>query len=85
MLMLKSTHEMEMLQMQVEYQILLNKWNNLVEKINQKGGQSFLDGEKKENQFSKGEINTLINLCHPDKHQQKESAVKITQKLLAMR
>ena len=36
-------------------------------------------------QLNSEEIKTLITLCHPDKHQQKESAVKMTQKLLSMR
>lgn len=35
--------------------------------------------------FSATELKTLINLCHPDKHQGKQSAVSITQKLLGMR
>lgn len=36
-------------------------------------------------QFNKEEIDTLIRLCHPDKHNGKDSAKEITQKLLAMR
>lgn len=35
--------------------------------------------------FTKDEIRTLIQLCHPDKHGGKESAVTITQKLLKLR
>ena len=84
MLMLKSTHDMEMMQMKVKYSILLSQWNSLVDKINARGGESFLYDEDKK-QLSDDEIKTLINLCHPDKHQQKQSAVDITQKLLAMR
>jgi hypothetical protein len=36
-------------------------------------------------QFTDSEIRTLISLCHPDKHDQKQSAVTITQKLTSMR
>ena len=35
--------------------------------------------------FSQDEIKTLIRLCHPDKHGNRQSAVRITQKLLSMR
>ena len=36
-------------------------------------------------EFSGEELRTLISLCHPDRHGGKESAVRITQKLLALR
>ncbi len=36
-------------------------------------------------QFTKAEIRTLIQLCHPDKHDGKQSAVEITQKLIKLR
>lgn len=36
-------------------------------------------------QFSQDELNTILTLCHPDKHGGKESATRITQKLLHMR
>lgn len=84
MLMFVSTHEKEMLDMKVRYQVLLSEYNGLVGKINSRGGESFLYGDYS-NQFSEDEIKTLITLCHPDKHQQKQSAVEMTQKLLAMR
>lgn len=48
----------------------------------------WLDGhenKRSERVFSEEEIKTLIRLCHPDKHQGKQSAVSITQKLLGMR
>lgn len=61
---------------------LLEKHNKLVSTINDKGGQQFLDGKP---QFTQDEIRTLITLCHPDKHNNKESAKTVTQKLLAMR
>jgi predicted XRE-type DNA-binding protein len=36
-------------------------------------------------QFTQAELRTLIQLCHPDKHNGKQSAVAITQKLLQLR
>jgi hypothetical protein len=35
--------------------------------------------------FDDKEIKTLLSLCHPDKHDGKESAVRMTQKLLELR
>lgn len=40
---------------------------------------------KQSGQFTPAEIKTLIQLCHPDKHGGKQSAVHITSKLLKMR
>ena len=48
----------------------------------------WLDGQENkqsESAFSEEEIKVLIRLCHPDRHQGKQSAVSITQKLLGMR
>lgn len=64
----------------------MHRWNDLVELINSKGGQQFLDGPSAaESQFSEKDLKILIGLCHPDKHGGKESAHKMTQKLLEMR
>lgn len=72
-----------------KYASLLDEFNKLVDVINKKGGKQFLDhGVLPQNlpdQFSQEEIRTLINLCHPDKHNGKESAVEITKKLLNLR
>jgi hypothetical protein len=35
--------------------------------------------------FDKDEIKSMIALCHPDRHGGKESAVRITQKLLKLK
>jgi hypothetical protein len=35
--------------------------------------------------FTRDEFNSLLQLCHPDKHGGKESAVKMTQMLLSRR
>lgn len=66
------------------YNNLVDEWNGLVQKINERGGQAFLNGQQN-NQFSEAELRTLLSLCHPDKHGGKESATCITQKLIAMR
>lgn len=68
-----------------KYQRLLREWNGLVDKINESGGSEFLEGGIVKNEFSKGEIKTLLSLCHPDKHNGKKSATDITVKLLALR
>lgn len=70
------------------YNNLIDEWNGLVRQINERGGQAFLDGQmpsQQNTQFSEAELRTLLSLCHPDKHGGKESATRITQKLIAMR
>ena len=71
------------------YDELLEKFNEIINLINKKGGQRFLDEgilpEQAAPQFTKEEIKTLIQLCHPDKHGGKESAVEMTKKLNIIR
>lgn len=76
---------LQLLDKQLQYKALVDKWNELITDINEKGGQAFLDGEVTNSEFSQEEIKTLIQLCHPDKHAGKESAKNITQKLLTLR
>jgi hypothetical protein len=65
---------------------LLRKWNDLVERINQLGGESFLQGAtEKHVQFTADELQRLIQLCHPDKHDGKQMATEMTAKLLKMK
>lgn len=59
--------------LKVEHAALLTQWNALVEEINRKGGRSFLNGrasnaEADPLKLAKGDIKTLLSLCHPDKH-----------------
>ena len=74
-----------------KYMQLLQDYNALVGRINRLGGEEFLrkaripGAHAPNGQFSKAEIKSLISLCHPDKHQGKDSAVRITQKLLRMK
>lgn len=66
------------------YDSLLSQWNSLIAEINKKGGRDFLDSNLK-SQFSKEDIDKLILLCHPDKHNGKRLAVDLTSKLLKLR
>lgn len=70
------------------YEQLLKQYNDLIKRVNQKGGDQFLKYgsiQPQGAQISQDEIKTLIQLCHPDKHNGKESAVEITKKLLSLR
>lgn len=69
------------------YVALQRKWNNHVELINKKGGQDFIDNAVLggTGPLTKDDIKSLLQLCHPDKHDGKESAVQMTQKLLKIR
>lgn len=63
------------------------KWFNVVTLINSKGGQQFLDhatiGGKE--QFTDDDLRSLLQLVHPDKHDGKASAVRLTQKINQLR
>ncbi len=70
----------------IEYHILLTKWNLLVGRVNKHGGEAIFDRvEKASPQFTADEIRSLIQLVHPDKHGGKESAVRMTKKLLELK
>lgn len=58
---------------------LKNKIEELTDAIDQ------ISGQPQVRQFSAEEINQLIRLCHPDKHNNSKSSTEITQKLLQMR
>ena len=70
--------------LELEYAILLKQWNELIDRINAKGGEVFLQGSQSE-QFTKQEVNQLIFLLHPDKHDGSKVAGELTAKLLTMR
>ena len=61
---------------------LLRKWNELVERIDSKGGEAFL---QRAILLRKDDLSTMIHLCHPDKHNNSETANRITKLLLEMR
>lgn len=68
-----------------EFRKLVKQWNELVDRINEKGGEEFLNSSPKSNQFTKQEIDSMIRLCHPDRHDNSRISNEITQKLLKMR
>lgn len=80
------------IQFQIKYSALLSRWNELVGKINAKGGDDFLlygkidkSSSKTVHQFTDDELRSLLQLVHPDKHGGKESAVRLTQKINELR
>lgn len=71
-----------------DYKQLLNDYNKLVKRINEKGGEQFLQHATIQPagiQLSKEDLRSLIQLCHPDKHGGKKSAVEMTKKLNIIR
>ena len=68
--------------LELRYYELSSEWNLLIHKINEMGGQDFLNGGA---QFDQSEIKKLITLCHPDKHSGKAVATEMTQRLLELR
>ena len=71
-----------------QYEDLRLRWNRLVERINDKGGEAFLSGRlqaKDQAQFTPEELRKLLMLCHPDKHDGKPMAVEMTTKLNLLR
>lgn len=94
MLILKSTHDRIVRKLKREAQdadckfiSMLEKYNRLVELINSKGGQAFLDhgSISQRGEFSPDEIRTLLSLCHPDKHGGRDAANRMTQRLIEIR
>lgn len=74
-----------------QFNELQAKWNDVIERINEKGGEAFLNhGElygfaKPSKQFTDDELRSLLQLVHPDKHGGKQSAVNMTQKINQLR
>lgn len=81
---LKRELQNENLKLRLKYTILLKQWNSLVEKINAKGGEAFLE-QNCSTSLSKDDIKKLLMLCHPDKHGGKQLAVDMTTKLLQIK
>lgn len=78
-------------QLQLEDSVRKREWNRLIDRINAKGGQEFLDLGIVPTRLlggamlSKDDVKRMLMLCHPDKHGGKEAAKEITQKLLKLR
>jgi hypothetical protein len=82
--------ELQVQDLQQRLNAKIEEWNELVGRINRRGGESFLTygvtiDKIPAPQFTPDELKTLLLLCHPDKHGGKDSAVRITQKLLELR
>lgn len=77
----------EKIECRIAFELLKIKYENLIGKINAKGGEDFLDNgslQPKIN-FNDEELKQMIKLYHPDKHNGKRLAVTITQKLNNLR
>ena len=70
---------------EAKYGSLLKEWNDLVGKVNTLGGLSALKAPTRAGQLSDEDCKRLLMLIHPDKHGGKQSAVEMTQKILAIR
>lgn len=61
----------------------VEQWNKLVTRINNKGGENFLQNGsvKGSSQFTEDELKTLRRLCHPDKHDSSKSSNELSAKI----
>ena len=74
--------------LQYKFHKLIDEWNDLVDDINRKGGQNFLNstGRMMSNtQFTDQDLRRLLQLVHPDKHNNSAMAVDMTTKLNLLR
>lgn len=62
--------------------IMIRRYNDLVHRINEKGGEQFLNEAVI---ISDVQLDRLIRLCHPDKHDNSDAATKATQWLLSIK
>lgn len=65
------------------YRQLLSEWNELVTRVN--NGELVPKSAAPNGTFSPEEIDTLVRLCHPDKHGGSKAANDMTARLLALR
>lgn len=82
---LRQAAQVELARMELEsrYHQLAHKWNELVARVN--SGELVPKSAAANGTFSPGEIETLVRLCHPDKHGGSKSANDMTARLLALR
>lgn len=81
-------HQRKLIEVSSKLDRLSNSWGKLVDEINSKGGQSFLDEAVMPNEIqglSPDMIKKMLQLCHPDKHQGKQLAVEVTQVLIKLK
>lgn len=96
MFVLKSTHDKVIkaaaqvtgnyMALKKAHDLLLSQWNWLVDKVNAKGGEVFLENAVMPTPpFTEDEINFLIRVSHPDRNKGSDVSNEVTKKLLAMR
>ena len=68
------------------YKDLQAQWNELIDLINSKGGQHFLDNATLSGpgEFNKAELRYILQRCHIDKNRDNELAPEITRKLIEL-
>ena len=84
----QSTYDREVrkrIEAECDFEMAIAKYNNLVNRINRLGGEEFLNKASTSKQFDRSELNVLISLCHPDKHNGKSSANNMTSRLIELR
>jgi hypothetical protein len=87
MIVLRSTYDRaihRIAELEIQCHAMVIKWNGLVERINKLGGEDFLQ-QRQTTGLDSEDIKKLILLCHPDKHNNKDIAHEMTQKLLELR
>lgn len=75
--------ELQRLVAEKKFHDLLKEWNDLVRQIN--AGHYVLASSRANGTFTADEIDTLVRLCHPDKHGGSNAANEMTARLLALR
>lgn len=68
----------------IKYNLLLERWNSLAQRINSLGGEEFLSAGAQLS-LTKDDLNRLLMLIHPDKHDGKPLAQDMTKKVLELR
>lgn len=81
--------EYEYKKVRFELSSTIVKLSTLIREINRKGGQQFLDEgiipKSKNQNFTLEDVKKLLQLCHPDKHDNKPISTEMTSKLLSIR
>ncbi len=71
------------------YRKLHNKWNALIDRINDLGGEEFLNNavmpSEQKIELSREDLTDLIMLCHPDRHKGSVRATRVTKKIILLR
>lgn len=69
---------------QLAHSRLTDRWNDLVQHINARGGETFLQGEPA-SAFTDDDLRKLLMLIRPDKHGGKQQAIDMTAKINQLR